>query len=269
MHELYFISSCLIIGVGSGFLGGLLGIGGGVVIVPALLLLYAITERIPESWQMVVAVGTSLASIGFTSASAAWAQHRAGYVDWTLFRRLVVYFAAGSFLAGFLAPLLPPDGYRLFIGLFLAFAGIVMLTNWKPAPERRLPGPLGTGLIGVAGGNIAGLAGIAGGNVIVPTLVYYNIPVHAATATSSAMGVPIALVGAIGFFTAGTTMAPDTTSGFIDWLAMAPIVAGALVAAPLGVRTAHKLDAARLKRAFGILLLFVSVRLAWTALGSS
>lgn len=254
----------IIIGLLSGFLGGLLGIGGGVVIVPALILLFEATQTYPPQAITVAAVGTSLACIVFTSMSAAITQVRAGKVRWDLFRRLVIYFVLGSALAGLLTPYLPADVLRLFIGLFLLFVAVVMLRDWKPAPHLELPGGAGAAAIGVGGGMIAGTAGIAGGNVIVPTFVYFNVPVHNATATSSAMGVLIAAAGAIAYM-----VWPTQTSqsfGYVDLPSFVIITVAAVVAAPIGVRVAHRVQAARLKQAFGLLLVFVSVRMLWSAL---
>lgn len=253
------------LGLGSGFIGGLLGIGGGVVIVPALVLGYDFGGRFPPETSLLIAVATSLACIIFTSASAAYTQYKAGKVRWDLFRKLVAFLLLGSFAAGFVAPLLPPEVFRGFIGLFLAFVAIVMLSSWQPHPHRQFPHLLGAAGIGTAGGMASGLAGIAGGNVIVPTLVYFNTPIHNATATSSALGVPIALTGTLGYLSSNPTYASGVL-GYIDLYALFPIVLGALIAAPQGVKFAHRVPAQTLKRAFGVLLIFVSTRMLYSAL---
>lgn len=254
----------MVLGLSSGFIGGLLGIGGGVIIVPALALSYDFSARFPEETSLLVAVATSLACIVFTSASAAYTQYRAGKVLWGLFRKLVLFLLLGSFAAGFIAPVLPAEVFRGFIGLFLGFVALVMLSSWQPHPHRLFPGYLGAAGIGFGGGVAAGLAGIAGGNVIVPTLVYFNTPVHNATATSSALGVPIALTGTLGYLLSAPASTPAGLLGYIDLYAFVPIVIGALIAAPMGVRVAHRVPAAQLKRAFGILLVFVAGRMLYT-----
>jgi len=265
LEEVFFTCLCVALGLGSGFIGGLLGIGGGVVIVPALVLSYDFSGRFPPESSLVVAVATSLACIVFTSASAAFAQYRAGKVRWDLFRKLVTFLLVGSFAAGFIAPALSPGVFRGFIGVFLAFVALVMLSNWQPHPHRQFPPTAGAAALGITGGVAAGLAGIAGGNVIVPTLVYFNTPMHNATATSSALGVPIALMGTIGYLVSATADDPLLPSyGYIDLYAFVPIVAGALIAAPLGVKLAHRFPAAILKRTFGTLLIFVSARMLYS-----
>ncbi len=267
------LAGLLAIGLGSGFLGGLLGIGGGVVIVPCLILLFEFTGAYPAGSITLFAVATSLACIIFTSMSAAFTQYRAGKVRWALFRRLVVFFVLGSFCAGLLAPVLNASMLRAIIGVFLTFVAVVMLTNWKPAPHRAFPGRAGGGVIGLTGGMMSGIAGIAGGNVIVPTLVYFNVPVHNATATSSAMGVPIAAAGALSYAFLNAGRMPDNLPaaawhiGFVDVVSFLLITAAAVSMAPVGVRVAHRVPAAQLKRAFGVLLLFVAARMLYTAVG--
>ena len=255
------------IGMLSGFLGGLLGIGGGVVIVPALVIVYAVSGRIADEYATLIAVATSLTCIVFTSLSAAITQARAGMVSWTIFRRMVAFFIAGAFCAGLAIPYLPEVALRLFIAIFLGVVGIIMFMNWKPDPRRTLPGTPGLGGIGFGGGFVSGTAGIAGGNVIVPTLVFFNVPIHQATATSSAMGVLIALSGAIGYAlgTGNTHAEASWMLGHIDLYSGALIVVGAIICAPIGVKTAHRVAAGTLKRVFGLLLLGVSLRMAYTA----
>ena len=267
MEEVFFICLCILLGLGSGFIGGLLGIGGGVVIVPALVLSYDFGGRFPVENGLLIAVATSLACIIFTSASAGYTQYRAGKVRWDLFQKLVVFLLLGSFAAGFVAPLLPAGVFRGFIGIFLALVAVIMLSSWQPHPSRQFPKPFPASLIGLGGGLAAGLAGIAGGNIIVPTLVYFNTPIHNATATSSTLGVPIALTGTLGYLLGAPVLYGNGLFGFIDLYAFVPIVLGALIAAPFGVKFAHKVAPAKLKRAFGVLLIFVSARMLYTVFG--
>ncbi len=251
----------------SGFLGGLLGIGGGVVIVPALIILLDATQATTPHHTTVVSVATSLACIIFTSASAAVAQARAGMVSWTLVRRLGPFLVLGSFLAGSFAHHIPVVWFRAFIGAFLMFVAVVMLTRWSPSPHRQMPGRGLSAGIGTGGGMVSAIAGIGGGNVIVPTLVYFNTPVHVATATSSTLGVPIAVAGALGYILSGwrTTALGDGYAGYVYLPAFAALVVAAVICAPLGVRTAHRIKAQPLRRAFGVLMLFVSARMFYSA----
>lgn len=264
-----FYGSCVAIGGLSGFLGGLLGIGGGVVIVPALIVLFDMLQVFTPEIATPMAVGTSLACIVVTSASAARAQMRANMVDWTVIRRWVAYLVCGSYLASAVALLLSVGWFRAFIGCFLLFVAFVMLTSWKPNPHRRFPGPWQSALIGTSGGLVSGVAGIGGGNVIVPTLVYFNIPVHRATATSSALGLPIAAAGALGYVINGwNEELHGWALGYVYLPCFLAIGPAALVAAPLGVRMAHRIAPAPLRRLFGLLLIVASGRMLISAVAA-
>jgi len=258
----------VLVGVGllSGFLGGLLGIGGGVVIVPALILVFE-TNQVHQAQDItIIAVATSLACIIFTSASAAYTQYRAEMVRWDLVQKLALFLVLGSFSAGVLAPLLPPPILLGMIGCFLTLVAIVMLTSWKPQPHRSFPGMLGASGIGYLGGNVAGFAGIAGGNVIVPTLVFFNVPIHNATATSSALGVPIATAGALSYAFASGGEISFSQVGYVDLASFATITVCAVLTAPIGVRVAHAVPSSKLKRVFGGLLGLAALRMIYSAL---
>ena len=126
---------------------------------------------------------------------------------------------------------------------------LIMFFDWKPPSQRQWPhSVVGTGPIGLGAGLVSGLAGIAGGNVIVPTLIYFNVPAHNATATASTLGVPIAAVGALSYMLLAPAASGPGLLGYVDLRAFAFIVVGAVVAAPLGVRFAQRLPAATLKR---------------------
>jgi uncharacterized membrane protein YfcA len=274
LDNLSFTIACAALGAVAGFLGGLLGIGGGVVIVPSLILLFdAIrleSHGAPAgNGTTLVAVATSLATIVFTSIAAARPQIRAQMVEWRIIRRWTAFVVLGSFGASTLAALMPMITLRTSIAAFLFFVAFVMLTSWKPSPHRALPGTLGSAVLGTVGGLIAGMAGIGGGNVVVPTLVYHNVPVHRATATASVLGIPIALAGSLGYVQRGfgeTTLA-DGFIGYVYLPAFLAIAVASIATAPLGVRTAHRLQPQPLRRAFGALLLVVAARMLWSAFG--
>jgi uncharacterized membrane protein YfcA len=269
LNHLFFFGSCLAIGAFSGFLGGLLGIGGGVVIVPALILLFDSLGLFAVDLATPVAVATSLACIIFTSLAAAYAQIRARMVDWTVVKRWTAFVLIGSFLASSIAVELPVATFRALIGCFLVFVAFVMLTSWKPSPHRNLPRTGVSASLGTLGGLISGLAGIGGGNVVVPTLVYFNVPLHRATATSSALGVPIATAGALGYVMKGwgeNLSATEWMLGYVYLPGFFAIVVATIATAPLGVRVAHRLNPQPLRRIFGLLLIVVSLRMLYSAL---
>lgn len=270
MNHLLFLGSCVAIGAVSGFLGGLLGIGGGVVIVPLLIVLLDLLDFLPPGQVTAVAVATSLACVLFTSLSAALTQIRAGMVEWPVVVRWAPFLVLGSFAAGWVATALPVPVFRGLIGGFLLFVAFVMLTRWRPSAHRSLPGVGLSALLGSVGGMISGIAGIGGGNVVVPTLVYFNVPVHRATATSSTLGVPIALAGTLGYVSVGLTRtgAEGLGPGMLGYLYLPgflAIVASAVLLAPVGVKVAHAVAAQPLRRAFGVLLVVVAARMLYTA----
>jgi len=266
LNHFLFFGSCLAIGAVSGFLGGLLGIGGGVVIVPALIVLLDLAILFDPHDATAVAVATSLACIVFTSLSAAITQIRAEMVDWVIVRRWAGFLIIGSFLSGSFAAALPTVVFRGFIGGFLLFVAFVMLTSWKPSAHRSAPGRGLSAALGTGGGLISGIAGIGGGNVIVPTLIYFNTPVHRATATSSTLGVPIALAGALGYILAGLGSEPaEWMLGWVYLPAFGAIVVTSMVLAPLGVKVAHRVAPLPLRRSFGALLILVSLRMLYSA----
>ena len=258
---LLLIALFLTVGLCSGFVGGLLGIGGGVIIVPVLYVLFSRMGLYPDDLVLLVAVATSLSCIVFTSASAAYAQIKGERVLWPVVRQLLPFLLLGSFAAGYLAPQLPAQILQLGFALFISIVSIILFFDWKPPPYRQWRGGIRAVPIGLGAGLVSGLAGIAGGNVIVPTLIYFNVPAHRATATASTLGVPIAATGALGYMLLAPAADQPGMLGYVDLQAFIFIVAGAVVAAPLGVRYAQRLPAATLKRVFAVMLLLVALRM--------
>ena len=134
---LLLIALFLIVGLCSGFIGGLLGIGGGVIIVPVLYLLFSRTGLYPNDMVLLVAVATSLACIVFTSASAAYSQIKGQRVHWPVVRQLLPFVLLGSLFAGYVAPQLPSQALKLGFALFISIVSMIMFFDWKPAPHRQ------------------------------------------------------------------------------------------------------------------------------------
>lgn len=260
------ILACSGLGIVAGILAGMLGIGGGVVIVPALVIILA-SQDFPSEFIVISAVATSLCTIIFTSISAARAQIKRQAVDWSIFKRWALLVVAGSFVSGFIASQLPPIALEIGIACFLLVVSIIMLSRWVPNPSRSMPGPMGTSLLGLFSGTLSGLAGIGGGNVMVPLMVFFNVPMQRAVATSSALGLPLALVGTIGYVISGwNVQITEWSLGYV-YLPAAALIAGfTVVTAPLGVALSHRIPAPTLKRCFGGLLLLVATRMLYQAI---
>lgn len=253
------------LGLATGFVAGLLGVGGGLIIVPVLIvMLHAL--GLAAGMEPQLALGTSLAAIVFTSLSSVRAHHRHGAVEWTVVRRIALGVLAGTFVGALLAARVPATVLKAFFVLFLFYAAIQMWLDFKPAPHRAMPGRAGTTLAGTAIGAVSSWVGIGGGTLSVPFMLFHNIPLHRAIGTSAAIGFPIALAGAAGYIVGGlhATGLPAGSLGFVYLPALAGIVAGSVLTAPLGARTSHRLPVRRLKRIFALLLLLLAIRMLWT-----
>lgn len=255
------------VGAVAGVLAGLLGIGGGLVIVPMLLFCLAL-QGISDQLIMHLALGTSMASIIFTAVSSFWAHHKRGAVNWIVVRRIVVGIFVGTFLGSCFAARLPSNFLKGFFIVFLYYVATQMLLNRKPAASRELPGNVGMFGAGNVIGAVSSLVGIGGGTLSVPFMIWCNIPVHNAIGTSAAIGFPIAIAGTIGYIYNGLNIAdlPNMSLGYVYFPALIGIVGVSVLTAPLGVRLAHSLPVNKLKRVFAGLLLLVATRMLITLL---
>lgn len=250
----------LLLGAFAGVLAGLLGVGGGLIIVPVLAIIFA--ERGFDG-VMHLAVGTSLATIVFTSISSVLAHHRRGAVRWEVFARLAPGIIIGALAGAAIADLMPGDGLRVVFGIFELAVAAQMALSVRPSPQRQLPGPAGMGVAGGVIGAVSAVVGIGGGTLTVPFLTWCNVPMRQAVATSAACGLPIALGGAAGF--AGTGWGepnlPDYTLGYLYLPALVSVVIASVAFAPLGARLAHSIPAAALKRFFALFLAILGIRM--------
>ncbi len=246
-------------GVGAGTLAGLLGIGGGLIYVP--LLVWVLPHiGVPETITMHLAVATSLTVILVTSCSSAYAHHRRGGVQWSIFRAMVPGLVIGAVLGPMIADVLPSKTLKIFFGVFVLLLAIRMALDLQPKPTRHLPGKTGLGIVGFIFGILCTLLGMGGGTLTVPFLRFCNIDVRKAVATSASVGVPIALPGMLSFMVAGLNEPglPAWTTGYIYWPAFVGLATASVVCAPLGARLAHKISTKLLTRIFAIFLLLVA-----------
>jgi uncharacterized membrane protein YfcA len=257
----------LSLGVFAGFMAGLLGIGGGLLIVVFMTLL--LTHRgLPGQYVVKMAIATSLATICFTSISSVRSHHQRGAVRWDIVRLLTPGILAGSLLGAQVVKAMPTQALTLLFALFIGFSGTQMLLDRRPKPTRQLPA--GAGMFGAGGaiGGLSALVGAGGGFVSVPFMAWCNVPMHNAIATSAALGFPIALAGTIGYIVAGWSVPdlPAGTLGFIYLPALLTIATASVLAAPLGARLAHHLQVVHLKRIFAVMLYAVAAFMLYKSL---
>ena len=257
---LYFL-----LGGGVGVLAGLFGIGGGGVMVPVLAAMYA-AQGFPPEHMLHLALGTSMAAIVPTAVSSLWAHHRRGAVLWPVVARLAPGVVVGTFAATFLAARLSATPLALFFAAFMGFVAWKMATGVAPRPGRGLPSAPALAGVGAGIGAVSALVAIGGGSLTVPFLAWCNVRLQSAIGTSAAVGLPIAVTGALGYALGGHGGAglPDGTIGFVYWPATLSMAAASAFTAPLGARLAHRLPVATLKRLFALLLVALSLHMLWT-----
>ncbi len=257
---------CLL-GAIAGVLAGLLGVGGGIVIVPMLVFAFGWLHFPPESL-MLLALGTSMGSIMFTSVSSSLAHSRNKGVSWKAVTHITPGILIGTFCGSFLAVHLSGKFLQFFFVGFLFFVVIQMLSGKKPKPSRHLPGLVGMSFAGGIIGVISSLVGIGGGSLSVPFLLWNNVDMRKAIGTSAAIGFPIALAGCLGYIINGWNAEnlPPYSFGYIYLPALFGIVAVSMFTAPLGARLAQKLPVPKLKKCFALLLIVVGIRMLIKAL---
>lgn len=256
-----------LIGLFAGFAAGYLGIGGGFVIVPALLWIFSRDPATADAAAQ-LAVATSLATMLATSLSSIVAHHRRGAVRWSVFRRLTPGLLAGAVLGAWIADGVSTRSLSLVIAGFAALAGLQLLFMRAREGERPLPGPaVSTGVGGLIG-SLSSLIGIGGGSITAPWLMAHGVRAQAAVATAAACGYPIAVAGTIGFIGLGwdTVTEGVRTLGHVHLAAFTGIALVSVLSAPLGAWAVHKSPPHQVRRAFGVFLLLVAVRIASQAL---
>lgn len=252
----------LTLGSGAGILAGLLGVGGGLVIVP--LLTFAFTaQHFPASYVVHLALGTSLATITFTSIASLRAHHARQAVNWQVVRRITPGIVAGTLLGSWSAAHLSTAFLKVFFICFVYLVAAQMILDVSPAPGRQLPGRGGLSLAGSLIGAVSSLVGIGGGTMSVPFLQWCNLPFTTAIGTSAAIGFPIALSGAAGYIANGLAVRtlPPASLGFVYLPALVGVAVASYVTAPLGVRMAHSLPVPKLKKIFALLLIATGTKM--------
>jgi uncharacterized membrane protein YfcA len=250
-----------IIGVVAGYLAGLLGIGGGFIVVPALTLLF-LRDSVTAPWAIHIAVATSLATMLVTSLSSILAHHRRGAIRWPLVRSLAAGLVLGAVLGAIIADALRGDALVRVFGGFAVLAGLQLILSRNPEGEKPLPGQPGVSLVGMLIGAVSSLIGIGGGALTGPWQMWHGVRAQNAVATSAACGYPIAVAGTATFIWLGWQGGlPGQGLGYVNLPAFAGIALTSALAAPLGAATVHRLPARLVRRIFGVFLVLIGLRM--------
>ncbi len=264
------IAELATLGLCAGFLAGLLGIGGGMVMVPFMTIILTNRGVAPEL-TVKMAIATSMATIVFTSISSVRAHHKRGAVRWDLVKKLAPGIILGSMLGSLgVFALLKGSSLAIFFAVFVGFSATQMFLDKKPPPSREIPGNAGLLGAGSVIGFVSGLVGAGGGFISVPFMTRVNVPIHNAVATSAALGFPIALANASGYVLSGVSLAhlPPFSLGYIWLPALLVIASCSVMTAPLGAKAAHKLPVKRLKRIFASILYLLAVYMLYKGLAT-
>ena len=248
----------LLLGVVAGVLAGLFGIGGGLIIVPALIFSFKF-QGLPPDVLTHMAVATSLATIVVTSLSSARAHHNKGAVQWPVFISLSVGLLGGALLGVYTAVNLSGHLLQKLLGVFALLVSVKMWFGFKVPEGVRVPAKPVLVVAGVVIGSVSGMFGIGGGTLSVPFLRRISLSMQQAVGTSAACSVPIAMMGSLSNIVLGSDnpALPAFTTGYIYWPAFIGIVLTSVLSARLGARLAHGLPAEKLQKMFSVFLFFI------------
>ncbi|MDH5368409.1 MAG: sulfite exporter TauE/SafE family protein [Gammaproteobacteria bacterium] len=261
MDVLFLLAS----GAVAGMFAGLLGIGGGIIIVPVLAMVFT-AQGVSIDVLMHVAIGTSLATIVVTSLSSIRAHHKHQAIDWPVVRVITIGVFVGGLIGAAIAKQIPGEDLKLIFSIFMFLIAAQMYFGNTAKAHRTLPAKPGMILAGTSIGTIASLMGVGGGSMSVPFLTWCNMSIRKAVATSSAIGFPIAVAGTIGFIVTGWSAAdrPVMSLGYVNFPAFISIVVASVLSAPLGAWIAHRISPITLKRIFAGFLVILGIRMLTT-----
>lgn len=234
----------LALGAFVGLLAGLFGIGGGLILVPALSLLLPLLDLASNEQALAIAIATTLASVAITGSAAAITHIRSGNVDWLSVRKLTLGIAAGAMCGALLTSSLPIDFLGIAFGVIELLIALQMLLGKQPSSSQTEPSWLASSAFGWLSGMLSALIGIGGGTINTPWLVWHGISLPVAIATSSLLGVIIGIAGT----------ATHLGSDLIQWTTLLILVSASLITAPLGATLTHRLPIQTLKRGFSLLI---------------
>ena len=268
--DLSLVLILLLMGTFGGFAAGLLGVGGGMVLVPFVTMIFT-AKGFPPAVVVHMAIATSLATIMFTSVSSMRAHHLHGAVRWPIVVLLSPGIVLGSWIGPWIGKQLNTSLLALVFGLFVALSATQMIIERKSSPSRDLPKAPAMFGVGVGIGTVAGLVGAGGGFLSVPFMTWCNVKMHNAVATSAALGFPIALAGTLSnvYFGWSEPGLPRYSMGYIYVPALLVIAVASMAVAPLGARAAHQMPVLKLKRIFAVILYLLASYMLWKAYASA
>lgn len=258
----------LLLGVVTGFLAGLLGIGGGMLLVPILTLVLA-HRGVEPGLAVKMAIATAMTTILFTSVSSVRAHHRHGAVRWDLLRGMAPGILVGGLAAGAgVFSLLKGQGLALAFAIFVGYSSVQMMRGRPPKPGRQMPGLMGQSAVGAGIGFLSGLLGAGGAFLSVPFMGWCNVPIRESVGTSAALGFPIAAASVLGYLISGWNLPPALPGafGYLYLPGLAVIVLASMTMAPVGARVAHRSDVRKLRRLFAVLLFGLAANMLHHAL---
>ncbi len=262
MIEIFLVS--IVLGIVTGLLAGLFGIGGGLVIVPVLVMLFT-AQGFPAELVMLMAVATSLASIILTAIASVSAHHRLGAVVWAKVFSLSPGIIIGAALGAVVAKHISGDTLRYILVVFLLYVGLQMAFQVKPKPGKVTQSKALDFLVANFIGLLSSIVGIGGGTLTVPYLVSGQMLMRNAVAVASACGLPIAVAGTVSYALLGwnATQLPEWSLGYVYLPVFIGTGLSSIITAPIGAKLANNLPAAKLKRYFSLLLFVMAAKLMW------
>lgn len=257
----------LTLGAIAGYLAGLFGVGGGLLLVPVLLLLFD-AQQFPAEHVMHLALGTSMANILFTSLASMRKHHQHRAVNWRVVRNITPGILLGTGIGAVFATSISPHLLGIFFALFVYFAAAQILLGVRPHASRQLPGMAGMTITGILTGWLSSMVSIGGGTVAVPFLLWCNVSLRNAIGTSAAIGFPVAVGGTIGYVLTGMNIhfLPAYSLGFVYLPALLWVALASVITAPLGAKATHHMKTGVLRKLFALLLIALATKMLWKVL---
>lgn len=257
----------LTLGAIAGYLAGLFGVGGGLLLVPVLLLLFD-AQQFPAEHVMHLALGTSMANILFTSLASMRKHHQHRAVNWRVVRNITPGILLGTGIGAVFATSISPHLLGIFFALFVYFAAAQILLGVRPHASRQLPGMAGMTITGILTGWLSSMVSIGGGTVAVPFLLWCNVSLRNAIGTSAAIGFPVAVGGTIGYVVTGMSIyaLPAYSLGFVYLPALLWVALASVITAPLGAKATHHMKTGVLRKLFALLLIALATKMLWKVL---